>query len=380
MKPFLLNSVSPCSVIHQPSESSCIANTSIVVKEPIHLVKQTETISKIALDRLNNLRAKMLENFRQGDDPKALELIERYQVQIEQMLKTTMTSLGNRPFFTNFKHHLFKKAYELEQVKQIVEKKEEQRSTIEAQFLEQIIQIEQGIPKETQAYLNEVLKELQAALETKNQALNAISSHYLHQIGVLENFISASTQIIPSFSLYGEIEQQMWSFKKSLHALQNDVIGTMLHLVKPETIKAQIQVKIKGTHANIENNKLLALSNLRKALTESSIEQSMDLSQSLQDVNEIYLLGLDGYLKLMKHSLNEMVQEIKNRYKYPIVVFPDPAGNQRKTSAGGRTDISILQNAGFKIKVRHAHPAVRDRINAVNSRLKNSQGKRNISL
>jgi len=83
---------------------------------------------------------------------------------------------------------------------------------------------------------------------------------------------------------------------------------------------------------------------------------------------------------LYSSNTDEMVQEIKNRYKYPIVVFPDPAGNQRKTSAGGRTDISILQNAGFKIKVRHAHPAVRDRINAVNSRLKNSQGKRNIFI
>lgn len=138
MKPFLLNSVSPCSVIHQPSESSCIANTSIVVKEPIHLAKQTETISKIALDRLNNLRAKMLENFRQGDNTKALELIERYQVQIEQMLKTTMTSLGNRPFFTNFKHHLFKKAYELEQVKQIVEKKKSNALQLKRNFLSKL--------------------------------------------------------------------------------------------------------------------------------------------------------------------------------------------------------------------------------------------------
>lgn len=310
MRPSLVNSSTLYSVIHQSLQDAPIVNTALVVKEPIHLAEQTETISKIALDRLNNLRAKMLKNFRQGDDTKALELLELYQIQIQQMLKTTMTSLGNRPFFTNFKHHLFKSVYELEKVKQIVEKKVEYRSTIEAQFLEQISQIEQGIPEETQAYLNEVLQELQAALETKNQALNQVSSHYLHQIGVLENFITESTQIIPSFSLYGEIEQQMWGFKKSLHALQNDIISTMLHLVNPETIKAQIQEKIKGTLAKIDNNKMLALNDLRKALTESSIEESMDLSGKLQEVNEIYLLALDGYLNLMKQSLNELVQEI----------------------------------------------------------------------
>ena len=38
--------------------------------------------------------------------------------------------------------------------------------------------------------------------------------------------------------------------------------------------------------------------------------------------------------------------------------------------------MSILQNAGFTIKVRNAHPAIRDRINAVNSRLCSTTGVR----
>ena len=79
-------------------------------------------------------------------------------------------------------------------------------------------------------------------------------------------------------------------------------------------------------------------------------------------------------------NTDEMCQEIKDRYgtKVPIFIYPDPASRQRKTSAGGRTDLSILQNAGFKVKVKHKHPAVRDRINAVNSKLKDSNGKRHI--
>ena len=60
--------------------------------------------------------------------------------------------------------------------------------------------------------------------------------------------------------------------------------------------------------------------------------------------------------------------------KIPIFIYPDPASRQRKTSAGGRTDLSILQNGGFTVKVKHRHPAVRDRINAVNSKLKDSKG------
>jgi len=79
-------------------------------------------------------------------------------------------------------------------------------------------------------------------------------------------------------------------------------------------------------------------------------------------------------------NTDEMVQEIKDRYgsKIPIFIYPDPASKQRKTSAGGRTDLSILQNAGFKVKVKNKHPAIRDRINAVNSKLKDSNGQRHI--
>ena len=52
-------------------------------------------------------------------------------------------------------------------------------------------------------------------------------------------------------------------------------------------------------------------------------------------------------------NTDEMCQEIRDRYgtKIPIIMYPDPACRQRKTSAGGRTDLSILQNAGFKVGV-----------------------------
>lgn len=74
-------------------------------------------------------------------------------------------------------------------------------------------------------------------------------------------------------------------------------------------------------------------------------------------------------------NTDELVQETRNRYgDKRVVAYPDPAGAQRKTSAGGRTDISILQNAGFKVVHRNRHPAVKDRINAVNSALAPVEG------
>ena len=76
-------------------------------------------------------------------------------------------------------------------------------------------------------------------------------------------------------------------------------------------------------------------------------------------------------------NTEEIVNEIKSRYPdRQIIVYPDPACRQRKTSAGGKTDLTILQNAGFTIRVKTQHPQVRDRINAVNSKLKNANEQR----
>jgi len=90
--------------------------------------------------------------------------------------------------------------------------------------------------------------------------------------------------------------------------------------------------------------------------------------QDLLAIDEIVMYG---------SNTDEMVAEIKNRYSdRHCIIYPDPASRQRKTSAGGRTDLSILQNAGFSVKVKKQHPLVRDRINAVNSRLQAGNGER----
>jgi hypothetical protein len=92
--------------------------------------------------------------------------------------------------------------------------------------------------------------------------------------------------------------------------------------------------------------------------------------EKLYAVDEIVMYG---------SNTDEMVAEILDRYpRRSIIIYPDPASRQRKTSAGGRTDLSILQNAGFSVKAKNSHALVRDRINAVNSRLLSSDGERHL--
>lgn len=79
-------------------------------------------------------------------------------------------------------------------------------------------------------------------------------------------------------------------------------------------------------------------------------------------------LVLDA-IELPVSNTEEMAAEIKRRYPgRRIVVCPDPAGRQRKTSAPvGQTDFTILQRAGFKIRAPNAAPPVVDRENNANA-------------
>lgn len=84
-------------------------------------------------------------------------------------------------------------------------------------------------------------------------------------------------------------------------------------------------------------------------------------------------------VRIFSSNTQEAVEEVKARYpRSKIWAWPDPASRQRKTSAGGMTDLMILQNAGFVVKAPRSHTPVRDRINAVNSRLCGSNGDRHL--
>jgi hypothetical protein len=88
-----------------------------------------------------------------------------------------------------------------------------------------------------------------------------------------------------------------------------------------------------------------------------------------------------GEVVIPTSNTDVMCAELKRRFARNgsvahITVYPDPAGNQRRTSAAGKTDISILQGAGFRVDALTSHPAVRDRINITNARFETVDGTR----
>ena len=85
-------------------------------------------------------------------------------------------------------------------------------------------------------------------------------------------------------------------------------------------------------------------------------------------------------LSIADANTDVMAQALKTRYNdRHMVVYPDPSGKARKTSAAvGQTDFSILESYGFDVVASNKAPPVVDRINEVNAMLCNSDGERRL--
>lgn len=105
------------------------------------------------------------------------------------------------------------------------------------------------------------------------------------------------------------------------------------------------------------------------------VDFNVDPMSAVLSVKTGTTLHVIDEFKIFGSNTEELVEEVKARYPgNSIIAYPDPAGSQRKTSAGGRTDHTILRNAGFRVLAPHGHNAVRDGINAVNAKLCSSSG------
>lgn len=141
------------------------------------------------------------------------------------------------------------------------------------------------------------------------------------------------------------------------------------------------------------------LSNRVYSNFDRDVNMSNDLA-GLDDVSELYV-GIDfnvcpitaavgikvadqlhiiDEISIDNSNTTELSQEILRRYPdHRINAYPDPAGRARKTSAaGGVTDFSILEQAGFSVIAPRKHPAVADRINEVQALLCNANGDRRL--
>lgn len=74
-----------------------------------------------------------------------------------------------------------------------------------------------------------------------------------------------------------------------------------------------------------------------------------------------------------------MARMLKERYSdagHPVTIYPDASGGNTSSKDASESDLSILRQAGFSIRVNAANPSVKDRVNATDAMLLNANGER----
>lgn len=124
--------------------------------------------------------------------------------------------------------------------------------------------------------------------------------------------------------------------------------------------------------------------------SDGRIHVGMDFNVNPMTATIWQVVGSDlwqtGEIVLGTSNTDEMVSMLRSRYGRlrhdgvvsveHVAVYPDPAGQQRRSSAYGRTDIGILREAGFNVCAMSSHPSVRDRVNVMNRLFEAADGTR----
>jgi len=62
-----------------------------------------------------------------------------------------------------------------------------------------------------------------------------------------------------------------------------------------------------------------------------------------------------------------MAAFLSNRYEgHKVIVYPDASGSSRKSNNASESDLAVLRQAGFSVRVNPSNPRVKDRVLAVN--------------
>jgi PBSX family phage terminase large subunit len=72
--------------------------------------------------------------------------------------------------------------------------------------------------------------------------------------------------------------------------------------------------------------------------------------------------------EFVSYDTQDFINNLSRFNGHQLTIYPDASGGASKTNAS-MSDIALIRQAGFAVDVPHRNPAVRDRINAVNTML-----------
>lgn len=175
---------------------------------------------------------------------------------------------------------------------------------------------------------------------------------------------------------YGLIHASTYDNEKNL---PDDYISSLKESYPPELIDAYLN----GQFCNLTSGTVYTSYNRNRCESHETIRENEPLFIG-QDFNvgamasTIYVKRPNGWHAVDQltgvYDTPELCKVLKERFVgHKITIYPDASGNSRKTVNASESDISLLKQAGFTVKVNAQNPRVKDRILSVNGAL--SQGK-----
>lgn len=191
-----------------------------------------------------------------------------------------------------------------------------------------------------------------------------------------EQFVSQLSEKPNLAGMYGIIHASTYDNEANL---PDDYIQSLVDTYPPELIAAYLD----GEFVNLTSGTVYR--NYNRLLHASSEEiRPDDVLHIGQDFNvgamasTVYVVRPNGW-----HAVDELVgiydtpelcKTLKERYEgRKLIIYPDASGASRKTVDASKSDIGLIQQAGFSVKVNPRNPAVKDRILSVNRQFANGQ-------
>ena len=164
--------------------------------------------------------------------------------------------------------------------------------------------------------------------------------------------------------------------------LPQDYIDTMRSQYPPELIEAYINGEFtnltQGTVYNQFDRTLNDTSMKDDGVSDLHIGIDFNVSAMsavVHFVKDMKAYAIDEFVGLF--DTPELIEAIQNKYRNRTVIcYPDAAGQARKSVNANETDIKLLKQAGFTVKVDSSNPSIMDRVNTMNAMFCNARDER----
>ena len=194
-----------------------------------------------------------------------------------------------------------------------------------------------------------------------------------------EQFVKAPSEKPTLHSLYGLVHASTYDNEANL---PDDYIDSLCQSYPPQLIHAYLM----GRFVNLTSGSVYADFDRKK----QHIGEVIRPDEPLHVGMDFNVLNMTAEISVIRDNAPFTLAELtkvrdtpamarKLRELYPereIVVYPDASGGNTSSKNAGESDLTILREHRFTIRVASANPAVRDRVNAVNALILNEAGAR----